>query len=39
MKENTNKALINFNLAWALNNEDTDCEKAIKLITSRLNKK
>ena len=38
MKENTNKALINFNLAWALNNEDTDCEKAIKLITSRLNK-
>lgn len=39
MKEDTNKALINFNIAWALNNEDTDCEKAIKLITSRIVKK
>lgn len=39
MQENINKALINFNIAWALNNEDTDCEKAIKLITNRLNKK
>lgn len=39
MKEDTNKALVNFNMAWALNNEDEDCEKAIKLITSKLKKK
>ena len=39
MKEATNKALINFNIAWSLNNEDTDCEKAINLITSRIGKK
>lgn len=39
MKENTHKALINFNLAWALNNDDTDCEKAINLLTSKINKK
>lgn len=39
MKEDKNKALINFNMAWALNNEDEDCEKAIKLITKKLKKK
>jgi len=39
MKEATNKALINFNIAWSLNNEDKDCEKAINLITSRIGKK
>ena len=39
MKEDTNKALINFNIAWSLNNDDSDCEKAIKLITSRLGRK
>lgn len=30
------KALRYFNLSWALDNSDTDCEKAIKLITSKL---
>lgn len=39
MKNNTNKALIYFNLAWALNNDDKDCEKAINLLTSKLTKK
>lgn len=39
MKENSNKALVNFNMAWALNNEDEDCEKAIKLITAKLRNK
>ena len=35
----SNKALVNFNMAWALNNDDDDCEKAIKLITSKIRKK
>ena len=39
MKEDSNKALVNFNMAWALNNDDDDCEKAIKLITSKIRKK
>ena len=38
MIDNKNKALINFNLAWALNNDDTDCEKAINLITVKMSK-
>ena len=32
MKQESNKALIYFNLAWALDSSDLDCEKAIKLI-------
>ena len=36
MKENSNKALINFNIAWALNNDDLDCEKAINMITKKI---
>ena len=36
--ENTNKALIYFNRAWALDASDKDCEKAINLIMSK-NKK
>ncbi|WP_297419358.1 tetratricopeptide repeat protein [Clostridium sp.] len=28
----TSKALLNFNTAWALNNEDDECKKAINLI-------
>ena len=32
-------ALVNFNMAWALNNDDDDCEKAIKLITSKIRNK
>ncbi|MCY6482828.1 tetratricopeptide repeat protein [Clostridium aestuarii] len=32
MLKNPKKALIYFNTAWALNNNDTDCEKAINLI-------
>lgn len=39
MKENLNKALLNFNMSWALNNDDGDCEKAINLIISKLNKR
>ena len=38
MKQESNKALIYFNLAWALDSSDLDCEKAIKLILSK-NKK
>ena len=38
MKQEINKALIYFNLAWALDSSDLDCEKAIKLILSK-NKK
>jgi tetratricopeptide (TPR) repeat protein len=38
MKNEIKKALINFNIAWSLDNNDEDCEKAINLITSK-NKK
>ncbi|MBU3089735.1 tetratricopeptide repeat protein [Clostridium gasigenes] len=38
MKEDTNKALIYFNMAWSLDSKDIDCEKAINLIMSK-NKK
>lgn len=30
--KNKKKALLYFNTAWALNNDDEDCEKAINLI-------
>lgn len=36
MLENNQKALRYFNLAWALDNDDEDCEKAINLITTKL---
>lgn len=40
MLKDSKKALINFNTAWALNNDDTDCEKAINIIlNSYKNKK
>lgn len=39
MKEEVKKALIYFNIAWSLDNSDTDCEKAIKLIMEKLEKK
>ena len=32
------KALRFFNLAWALDHSDGDCERAIKLITSKIKK-
>jgi tetratricopeptide (TPR) repeat protein len=32
MLKDTKKALIYFNTAWALDNADNECEKAIKLI-------
>lgn len=32
MLKDTKKALIYFNTAWSLDNNDKDCEKAIKLI-------
>ena len=39
MKEESQKALINFNLAWALNNQDSDCEKAIQIIIAKIKNK
>lgn len=38
MLNDTQKALIYFNTAWALDNNDKDCEKAINLITKNLKK-
>ncbi|MCY6370635.1 tetratricopeptide repeat protein [Clostridium ganghwense] len=38
MLKDAKKALIYFNTAWALNNEDSDCEKAIDLIIQTLSK-
>ncbi|AYE35528.1 tetratricopeptide repeat protein [Clostridium septicum] len=38
MLEDTNKALIYFNIAWSLDDSDNDCEKAIKLIMSKKKK-
>lgn len=35
MLKNDKKALIYFNMAWALDNEDRDCEKAINLILKK----
>ena len=29
------KALLNFNLAWAINNNDEDCKKAMNLILKK----
>ena len=34
LKENK-KALLNFNLAWATNNNDEDCKKAMNLILKK----
>lgn len=39
MKECSSKALRLFNLAWSLNHDDNDCEKAINLIISRIKTK
>ena len=39
MKECFNTALRLFNLAWSIDPNDTDCEKAINLIISKLHKK
>ena len=36
MLKNNRKALVNFNTAWALNNKDDDCSKAINIIISKL---
>lgn len=38
IKGETNKSLVYFNLSWALDSTDLDCEKAINLIISK-NKK
>lgn len=35
MQENTNKALIYFNMAWAMDENDKECEKAIRLIVNK----
>lgn len=35
MLNNYKKALVNFNTAWALDNNDSECEKAINLITKK----
>ncbi|SHI32631.1 Tetratricopeptide repeat-containing protein [Clostridium cavendishii DSM 21758] len=37
MLQDNKKALRYFNLSWAIDNEDSDCEKAINLITSKIN--
>ena len=34
MIKNHKKSLINFNIAWSLNNSDKDCEKAIRILLS-----
>ncbi|MGL4990747.1 MAG: tetratricopeptide repeat protein [Sarcina sp.] len=39
MKKDNQKALRFFNLAWALDNNDKDCERAIKLISKKLSTK
>lgn len=39
MKEYPDKALRLFNLAWSLDSNDIDCEKAINLLISKLDKK
>ncbi|MDD7794028.1 tetratricopeptide repeat protein [Clostridium sp. 'White wine YQ'] len=36
MISNSKKALLYFNRAWALDNNDTDCEKAIDLLLKKL---
>lgn len=38
MLNNRQKALIYFNTAWALNHQDTDCEKAINFILNQYKK-
>lgn len=38
MLSNNPKALYYFNLSWSLNNEDSDCEKAISLILNNYRK-
>ncbi|MBX7347672.1 tetratricopeptide repeat protein [Clostridium chauvoei] len=38
MKQESNKALIYFNIAWSLDDSDIDCEKAINLIISKKKK-
>ena len=32
----TDKALLNFNVSWALNNNDFDCERAISMLTTKI---
>lgn len=39
MLNNTKKALIYFNTAWAIDNEDADCEKAVTFILNKYKKK
>lgn len=36
MLKDNRKALVNFNTAWALNNNDEDCSKAINIIINKL---
>ncbi|AWZ49191.1 tetratricopeptide repeat protein [Hathewaya limosa] len=38
MLNNNPKSLYYFNLAWSLDNDDKDCEKAIKLILDNFRK-
>lgn len=35
MLSDNKKALIYFNMAWCLNNDDSDCEKAINIIIKK----
>lgn len=34
---NNKKALVNFNTAWALSNEDVKCEEAVNSLLNKLN--
>lgn len=36
MLKDNRKALVNFNTAWAINNDDDDCKKAINIIINKL---
>lgn len=38
MQEDTKRALIYFNVAWSIDENDEECEKAINLILSKIKK-
>lgn len=38
MKNCLDKALCHFNLAWSIDPDDDECEKAVNLIISKLQK-
>lgn len=38
MLKNIKKALVNFNIAWSIDNDDVDCENAINSILAKIKK-